>query len=288
MGIMAPPVAALFAVSGPATPAIAPFPNCSHEEPDDRSPDHGPERFLQVFKRRQNLEETEIRLYDLQGRTRFEVFDHLAQAEHPDGDRKKVDAVEEFLETEGEPRLAGHDILSHHGQHQPQAGGDQTADDRFASKGDYQAQSHDHEGKIFGGSQHQGRVRKRRSESYEPDHACRAADERADRRDPQSDAGLALPGHRIAVEHRHHRCGLARYAHQDRGDRTAVLCPVKDAGEHDQRRHGFHLERRRQEDSAGARRADARKRAHRCADDNANGAKKQVDGRQGNGQSMEH
>ena len=84
-------------------------------------------------------------------------------------------------------------------------------------------------------------------------------------------AGAAALCHLEAVEGRHHRGGFARRVDQDRRGRAAILRPVIEAGEHDDRRCRLHPERCRNEKShpgGGPKtREHADDRPHQAADE---------------------
>ena len=62
-----------------------------------------------------------------------------------------------------------------------------------------------------------------------------AGEEAADCRCCKSTARLALFGHCMAIKRGYDRGSLARKVHQDRGCRPAILRPIENAGQHDQR-----------------------------------------------------
>ena len=84
-------------------------------------------------------------------------------------------------------------------------------------------------------------------------------------------AGPARPclRHLVAVERGDHRGRLARDVDQDRGGRAAVLRAVIDAGEHDQRADRRQAEGDRQQHRDGGERADAGQHADQRADQRA-------------------
>src|SRR5665213_1206459 len=65
---------------------------------------------------------------------------------------------------------------------------------------------------------------------------------------------------------------MAREVQQDRADRAAVLCPIHDAGEHQDGAHRFDAESQRQKDGDGCERAHARQHADHVADEHADEA----------------
>ena len=97
----------------------------------------------------------------------------------------------------------------------------------------------------------------------------------------QGDAGTTLEGHLIAVERRHDGGGLSGQVHQDRGGRPAVLRPVVDPGQHDQRRHGREDEGGRHEHGDRRGRSEAGENADQGADEDADQAVEQVEGGEG-------
>ena len=110
--------------------------------------------------------------------------------------------------------------------------------------------------------------------------ATRAGEERAERRDRERRAGLALARHLVAVEAGDDRRRLARHVDQDRRRRAAVLRAVVDAGEHDQRRHRLQRVGRRQQHRDRRDRTDAGQHADQRAEQHADERVEQVDRRQ--------
>ncbi len=120
-----------------------------------------------------------------------------------------------------------------------------------------------------GGPKREREARERRRHDSQQDHAERAGDERADCGDAERGAGAALLRHGVAVDAGHHRRGLARDAHQDRGGRAAILRAVVDAGQHHDRLGGVEAVGDRQQNADAGERADAGQYADQCANEAA-------------------
>ena len=87
------------------------------------------------------------------------------------------------------------------------------------------------------------KLRERRRDQHQAEHADRAGDERGDRGDAERRARAALARHLVAVDAGDDRGRLAGHVEQDRGGRAAVLGAVVDAGEHDDRARRVHAGR---------------------------------------------
>ena len=193
-------------------------------------------------------------LADHVGRRRRE---NLAEPEQADRDRHDADAVAEFGDVERIAEMPGHVVDADHAEHQPEAGHQQRTRQRGRRHvGEEDQAEHEQRG-VFRRAEPQRKVRERRRDQGEHDHAEGAGDPGADRGDAERGAGAALLRHGVAVDAGHHRGGFAGNAHQDRGGRAAVLRAVIDAGEHHHCAGGVEPEGRRQQN------ADART-AVRC------------------------
>ncbi len=119
-----------------------------------------------------------------------------------------------------------------------------------------------------------------RREEREPDGGDDAAHERAPGRDGKRDAGEPLLGHRVAVERRHDRAGVAGDVEQDRRDAPAVFAADVDRGEQDERRlrRQLHRERDGQQDRHAVDRAQAGQEPDHGADEGAQERDQQVHG----------
>ena len=135
--------------------------------------------------------------------------------------------------------------------------------------------------KYSGGAELEGHFGERGREEGDDDGADGSREEGADGGGGQGHAGAALEGHLVAVDGRHDGGGLPGQVHQDRGGRPAVLGPVIDPGQHDQRRHGREHEGGRHEHGDRRGRPEAGEDADQRADENADQAVEQVEGRQG-------
>ena len=93
--------------------------------------------------------------------------------------------------------------------------------------------------------------------------------------------GVALLGHRVAVEGGRHRGGFAGDVEQDGGRRAAEKGAPVHAGEQDDRRHRVHGEGQRQEQGNAVRRAEPGQHADQDAEQDAGGHQQDVIGREG-------
>ena len=143
-GIMAVPVTALFAVSGPATPAMAPLPNSSrvigeplldgvgHEgrddmahtrddsenEPDDRSTPDRRRGFREILPARHEV--PELRRDGLDRFGLFQIDQNLGKAEQADGQGGERQSAGELGAADGEARDPGELVEADGAEREPE------------------------------------------------------------------------------------------------------------------------------------------------------------------------
>jgi hypothetical protein len=213
-----------------------------------------------IQPRGENLSPPEIDFDDLAILLQDQTLDHFADPEKPNGDRKKLNAVEESVDTERQARIAADDIVSHTAQKESENGRDQATDEGFAGESGDQAQSQNHQPEILRRPESKGIVRQHRSKNHQTDNAQSAADKRPDRGDSQSDPRPALLGHRMTIEGSNHGRGFSWDIHQNRGDGAAVLGAVIDPRQKDNGRRRSQTIRSRQQDGDGSGGADSGER----------------------------
>ena len=206
----------------------------------------------------------------------FEVVQDFADTEQAHRHDDEVDAVGELQAVERETRSATEAVTTDGGQLQP----DQSRDQRleFVAAADRRDEQHAEQRErgvlrrpeVQRDAGHDGRQQR------QPDDRDRRADKGSDGRNTESRSGPALFGQREAIEHGDHRRRLAGQSQQHRGDRAAVLGPVVDAGEHDDRRHRVDGVGDRQQDRDSGRRPESRQHADDHADQNPDKAVEQV------------
>ena len=190
----------------------------------------------------------------------------FAEAEQPDRDRHDADAVAEIGNVEGVAEVAGHHVDADAAEQDAEGRHQQRAGERRGRHIGEEDQADDQQRGVFRRPEAQREGAERRRDHGQRDDAEGAGDERADRGDAERGAGAALLRHGVAVDAGHHRGGLARNPHQDRGGRAAVLRAVIDAGQHDDRLGGVEAERHRQQDADAGEGADAGQHADQGAD----------------------
>ena len=293
--------AALLALSGPATPSMAPWPN-SPRVPREALLDRvGGEGRQHVAAARQHPEsraergaaqhgggdaaellagQPEVRDaldHDVAGRLVLEVLEDLGDAEDADGHRDEVDAGVELEEAEGEARGAGVDVLADHAEQQPEHDHGQRLEDRAVRQRDRGDEAEDDEREVLRRPEAERGAGERRGGEREDEGGDGAGEEGAERGGGERRSGLALLRHLVAVDGGDGGRALAGEVDEDRGGRAAVLGAVVDAGEHDQRRHRLEGEGDGQQHGDRCGRADAGQNADEGAEQHAHEAVDEVD-----------
>ena len=187
----------------------------------------------------------------------------LRQRENAERQRHQRQAVPQIQRVHGPAQRARLRIGADHRQHHAEAGGGQPAQRRIAG------QHRDHGNAEHGDAEKLGRadVENDRAQDRQRDRHQRRAEQSADQRrhigGAERAAGLAAPGHRIAVERRRRGSRMARRAEQDRGNRIGRR--GRRAEPEQQRERGRRIEivgERQQQRRAGDA-ADARQDAER-------------------------
>ena len=203
---------------------------------------------------------------------RLEVGDDLGEAEEAHGDRDEADAVGELRDAEGEARDAGIDVGADEPSSRPRTimaialSSDPCASTTAPIRPSTMSEKYSAGPNLSASSASGG------ANAAISSVATRAGEERAEGRDRERRAGLALARHLVAVEAGDDRRRLARQVEQDRRRRAAVLRAVVDAGEHDQRRHRRQRVGHRQQHRDGRDRADAGQHADQRAEQDADEA----------------
>ena len=158
----------------------------------------------------------------------------LAEAEQADRDRHDADAVAEFGDVERVAEVAGHDVDADHAEQQPEARHQQRADQRRRRHVGEEDQAEHRAARCIPA----GRSAARSVASGGATTVSTMTPKVPAMNEPTAAMHSAAPArpflrHGVAVDAGHHRGGLARNAHQDRGGRAAVLRAVVDAGQHD-------------------------------------------------------
>ena len=250
---------ALLADSGPATPAMAPWPNSSgvlesalldrvggegrkdgaaarqdaERRADDGAAQDRRDHPLEIVARRQQA--ADLGHQHRAGLLALEIAQDFGDAEDADGDGDEVQPVGIFADAEREARRAGIDVGADKAEQQAERHHGQRLDDRAVGKRDRRDEADDHQREIFGRAELQRDAGQRRGEDRHEEGRDRAGEERAERGDRKRRAGPALAGHLVAVDRGDGGRGFARHVDQDRRGRAAILGAVIDAGEHDQR-----------------------------------------------------
>ena len=180
-----------------------------------------------------------------------------AMPNRPTARDDEVDTFEELANPEREPRRGGVGVLAHHAEQQAQHDHRQRLEQRPAGEGDRRDQSEHHQGEVLRGAELEGGGRQRWSEQGDQHRRHGPGEERTERSGGQGRAGSPLLGHLVTVERGDGRRRLPGDVDQDRGRRAAVLGPVVDPREHDQRRDGVEVEGDRQKQRDRRSRPDA-------------------------------
>ena len=212
--------------------------------------------------------------------------ERFAHGEQADRKRRHFDAVEQFGDAEGKPRLAGELVDADKPERQPDEQAGQAADRRIPEGGRHRDEGHAHQREIILRPEAHRDIDQPRREKGEADGGEGAGDKRADRRGGKRRPAAAGLGHLVALERGRHRCALAGRVDQDGGGRSAIHAAVIDAGEHDQRAAGIELVGHRQQQRDGERGTDAGQHAHRGAEEHADQRIKQIHRLDGDGHAV--
>ena len=208
----------------------------------------------------------------------FEVVEDLAEAEESHGHGHEVDAVTEVEVVEGEPFGSGEDIAADHRKEHSDGSGDQRLDLVAGTDGGNQGDAEKRQCCVLGRSEIERETGDQRSQEGEPEDRRRSADERTDGGDSEGRSGTSLFGHLKAIEDSDDSAGFTGQSQQHRGDRAAVLCPVEDAGEHDDGSDRFDTEGHRQKDGHCRGRSESGKHTDEHADEDADETVQKVSG----------
>jgi len=120
-----------------------------------------------------------------------------------------------------------------------------SSDPRASTTAAIRPQTHQRE--VFRRAELQRDARERRRRERDQQRGDATGEEGAERGDAQRRSGAALTRHLVAIDGGDNRGCLAGDVDQDGRGRAAVLGPIVDAGEHDQRRLRLQRERDRQQ-----------------------------------------
>jgi hypothetical protein len=284
--------AALLALSGAATPSIAPRPNRSgflrqlllkrigREGCDDRAAarqnaENGAEHraaqncrrgVLQVLLGRHQARDLLLHEVAIFLATRIQIADDFRKAEQAHGDRGKAQTVGEFRNVERHARRAGLDVRADHGQQQTEHDHRDRLQHRALGKHHGEDQAEHHQREVFCRTERKRELGERRAEHSDKDRRNATRKERADCCNRERRTGTALLRHLEAVERSHDGTRFTRNIDQDRRGRTTILRAVIDAGEHDQRADRRQAEGDRQQHGHRGNGADARQNADQRTD----------------------
>jgi hypothetical protein len=217
----------------------------------------------------------------------LDEVEELGHAEEPDHHDQEVDAGEDIRDAEGVALDTGVGVDPDGREHEA----DQRADQRLhrvgADERGEAGEGEDHQRHVVGRLEGHAEARERRAEQRQQHDRDRAADEGGDGRQRERLAGLAAPGHRVAVERGHHRARVARHVEKDGRDAAAVLGAVVDTGEQDERalRRQAEAVGDRQQDRDPVDRADAGQRADQRAEEAAAKDEHEVERGEGDGEA---
>ncbi len=250
---------------------------------DRRAAQNGADHCLEILARRHQV--GHLRHQHGAGLFAFEIAQDFSDTEDADRDRDEVQAVGIFPDSEREARRAGVDIGADEAKQQAKADHGERLDDRPVSKRDRRDETDDHQREIFRRPELQRDRGQRRREDRHKKGGNRAGEERSDGSDGKRRSRLALARHLVTVDGGDRRRGFARHIDEDGRGGAAILRAVVDAGQHDQRRHGFELEGDRQQHGDRRRCADAGQDADQRAKQHPDEAEEQVLDRRGGGET---
>ena len=128
------------------------------------------------------------------------LVQHIGDAEEPDDHRDEGQAVGELEHPEGHPLGPEDRVPAHSGEGQPEGSCGKALEDIVARDPDHHRQPEDDQREDLRRAEAQGDVRQRDRREDEHQQPGQRPDGRAEGGGRQRDAGLALLGHRIAVE----------------------------------------------------------------------------------------
>ena len=223
---------------------------------------------------------------NLLGRPFLHAHQDFGNGKEPHGHADEVNPVPEGGNPEGKPDLGGQRIHSHYADRQAEQAHEQRLQQRAAGEVGNGGQAEDHEGEIFRRPEFQGQGNQQGRQEHQTEDTEDSGDERTDGGNPQSGAGLAFPGHLVAVEAGHHRGRLTGNVDQDGSGRSAVHGPVIDGGNDDNRGRRVHAVGHGQKKGYAHHRADAREDPDRGPSQTAEESRKQIHRRQGDGKTQ--
>ena len=200
----------------------------------------------------------------------LEVAGDLRNAKQAHCDRNKVDAGVKIDVAEHELRRAENQINANACYKQTEECGKEPFGRRLSGHARDRGKAQHHQRKVFRRAKHRGKIRNHRSEGHKQHDADRTADHGSQAGHAECFAGLSLLRHRVTVERRHDRRGVAGSVDQDRGDRTAVHGTIVNAAQHTQRADRIKAVAHRQQHCDADRRAQSRECANDDAADHAN------------------
>ena len=187
------------------------------------------------------------------------------QREHAEQQWRQRQAVPQIEAVESPAQRSRLRVGSDHRNQDAETARGHSAQRRVAGQDRNHRDAEDREGQQFRRSQEQHHRAQDRDRDRHQECAEHAAHQRRHIGGAQRASGLALLGHREAVEHGRRRCGAARHAKQDRWDRIAGR---RGGAETEQEREGrvrVHVEGERQQHRRSGETADARNDAEHQA-----------------------
>jgi hypothetical protein len=173
---------ALLALSGPATPSIAPRPehravagqDAEHRADAGRA-HHRAEAAPQVLARGQQA--PELRDRDVARLGVLEVPQDLRDAEHPHREHGEVDPVGQLGDPEGEPLLAGLEVGADRGKEQAEHDHDHRLQHRAAREHHREPQAENHQAEVLGRTEEERQPRERRADRRDDERRHAAGEE---------------------------------------------------------------------------------------------------------------
>nr|P70796.1 RecName: Full=Uncharacterized 31.6 kDa protein in TAR-I ttuC' 3'region; AltName: Full=ORFZ4 [Agrobacterium vitis]AAB61632.1 unknown [Agrobacterium vitis] len=207
----------------------------------------------------------------------LEIAEDLGDAEHANRDGDEIDAFGKFHLSEGEPFLAGIDVLPDRAEKQAHDDHPERLQNRSVRQRNGDKKTEHDQCEIFRCSELQRHRGERRSGNCQQQGRHATGEERAECGRRQRLSGSALAGHLVAIDRRHGRRTLSWQVDQNGRGRAAILGTIIDARQHDQRGDRRKGEGDRQKHGDRRGRPDARKNADQRPQQDADEAPDDVD-----------
>jgi hypothetical protein len=193
----------------------------------------------------------------------------LADAEEPDHRHEEVHAAQQLVGAERHAQLPGHRVHADARDHEAERHRDDGLVLLLAAEAHERAEREEIDREEFRRAELQREARDARREERDQQHRHERADERRGEGRRERFGRAALLRHRVAVERRRDRPGLAGNVEEDRGDRPAEERAPVDARQHHDGGGRLHREGERQQDRHAVGAAEPGEHTHEDAEGEA-------------------